>query len=91
MINHATAHKELLHDIVSQVAVVDAVSYCSKLNYAVFPGALLSRVQIRHLEVTGSNLAIAIHTALFWLELKLHPWVPGQRGAVLTGLHHLTC
>lgn len=50
------------------------------------------RVQIKHfLRVAGTNVEIAIPIARFWPRQEPDPWVPRQRGAVLTGLDHLTC
>lgn len=73
-INHATLHKELLHDVVSQdTFVYDQADFAAailqenRLIYAVFQVHFWAhrRADNTFLRVAGSNLAIAIPTALF--------------------------
>lgn len=74
MINHVTVHKELLHDTASQDAFVyDQADSAAALLLQTEWNVLFSRCTIvphhtadsTFLRVAGSNLAIAIPTALF--------------------------
>lgn len=71
MINHATFHKELLHDIVSHgVFVYDQADFMAAgnwLKYAAFQVQIWAHKSAdkTFLGVAGGNLAIAIPIALF--------------------------